>query len=338
MSAHHPEVRIQTVSAGKFRRYHGMSLLQHVLTPSIIFPNIRDLGRIVVGFVQAFVRLILWRPDVVFTKGGYVCLPVGYAAWLLRIPLVIHDSDAHPGLTNRLLAPCARAIATGSPLKYYSYPPEKSTYVGIPISPDFYPRTTIEKRAEKSKLGLDPELPLIVVTGGGLGARRVNEAVLKILPDLADTAAVLLITGAGEYEHVQKVAPQNSTRLRIVPFISSGMADILGSADIVVSRAGATALLELAASHAATILVPNSQLTGGHQLKNAKVYSDEQAAVIVSDSDDEAYPDELAQAIHGLLEDSSARHTLSSKIALFAKPHAARDVARLIIRASIQKR
>jgi len=84
--------------------------------------NIVDFFKVVGGFFQSLYKLVVWRPDIVFTKGGYVCLPVGIAAHVLRIPLVIHDSDAHPGLTNRILSQWATAIATGAPLEYYQYP------------------------------------------------------------------------------------------------------------------------------------------------------------------------------------------------------------------------
>ena len=119
-------IPVDLVIAGKLRRYHGKSISFH-LHPSILFPNLRDGFKVMVGFFQSLFKLMKWRPDVIFIKGGYVCLPVGYAARLLRIPLVLHDSDAHPGLTNRLLSPFAKAIGTGAPLEYYNYPPEKAS-------------------------------------------------------------------------------------------------------------------------------------------------------------------------------------------------------------------
>ena len=96
-----PEVRVDTIISGKLRRYHHLTFLQHLTIPSVLWPNLRDGVLVVAGVVQSVNKLLIWRPDVVFTKGGYVCLPVGWAARFLRIPLVIHDSDAHPGLTNR---------------------------------------------------------------------------------------------------------------------------------------------------------------------------------------------------------------------------------------------
>ncbi|HZJ34543.1 MAG TPA: glycosyltransferase, partial [Candidatus Angelobacter sp.] len=103
MSNFDAKIPVYTIIAGKLRRYHHLSAMRQLLWPSLVLSNIRDSFLVVVGFLQSVVKLITWRPDVVFTKGGYVCLPVGIAARILRIPLVIHDSDAHPGLTNRIL-------------------------------------------------------------------------------------------------------------------------------------------------------------------------------------------------------------------------------------------
>ena len=123
-------IPVQPIFSGKLRRYHTLPLWRQLLRPvTIVFPNLRDIFFVVCGFVQSFFKLLVWRPDVVFTKGGYVCLPVGLAAKILRIPLVIHDSDAHPGLTNRVLSRWATAIATGAPLEYYPYPKKISRYV-----------------------------------------------------------------------------------------------------------------------------------------------------------------------------------------------------------------
>ena len=121
VASYDPELPVDLIYSGKLRRYHGVSKW-YALHPTILLPNIVDMVRVAAGFVQSFFKLLRLRPDVIFMKGGFVCLPVGYAARLLRIPIVIHDSDAHPGLTNRLLAPFAKKIGTGAPLKYYKYP------------------------------------------------------------------------------------------------------------------------------------------------------------------------------------------------------------------------
>lgn len=333
-TVHHfdPSLRVDTIYAGKLRRYHTLSWWQH-LQPSILVPNIRDIFLLVIGFIQSFVKLLVWRPDVVFTKGGFVCLPVGAAAAMLRIPLVIHDSDAHPGLTNRILARLAKSIATGAPLEYYPYPKKKSHYIGIPISPDSAPYPKEKQIATKQSYGLDPKQPLIVVTGGGLGAKRINDATIQILDDLLKEASVVLVSGSGQYDQLSALTPNDDPRFQLHAFVTP-LVPLLGAADIVVARAGATTLLELAALAKPTILVPNAALTGGHQLKNAVVYQDKGAVKVVDEATLTDNPAPLLDEIHELLANSNAREALGRAIHSFAKPKAAEDLAHLILGAA----
>ena len=332
-----PTIPVQTVISGKFRRYNHLTKLQHLTIPSVIFPNIRDAFMVVGGVVQSIARLVFWRPDVVFAKGGYVCLPVGWAAKLLRIPLVIHDSDAHPGLTNRLLAPIATRIATGVPLEHYNYPPEKSAYVGIPISSEYH-KVTPERRNElKKALGFDARRPLVVFVGGGLGAKQINDAVALHLDALMDVANINLLAGSAQYDELRSLTPVDDERFILKDFISKGMPDVLGAADIVVSRAGATFLLELAALAQPTILVPSKRLLW--QVKHAKLFADEHAALLLDEDRFESADDTtLVLAIKKLLTDNSLRMKLATNLHKMARPHAARDVASMIVRASGKKR
>lgn len=326
-------IPVQTVVAGKLRRYHHLSLLQHFIIPSVFWPNVRDILLVTIGTLQSIVKLVLWRPDVVFTKGGYVCLPIGWAASLLRIPLVIHDSDAHPGLTNRLLARHARAIATGSPLEYYPYPKSKSHYVGIPINDDFQPVSKDQQQLLKRQLGFD-DRPLIVITGGGLGAKRLNDAAAMQLSELVKLVNVILISGTAQYDELRAMTPQDDRRFQLHDFVSNDMVSMLGAADIVIARAGATTLLELAALAKPTILIPNGQLTGGHQLKNAQVYADRKAVVIVQEDLEKNTTISLIEPIETLLDDKDLQIELAKNIHAFAKPHAARDMAAIILAAA----
>lgn len=297
--------------------------------PQILFPNIADLARVGIGFIQSFFKLMRMRPDVVFMKGGYVCLPVGYAARLLSIPIVLHDSDAHPGLTNRLLAPYAKKIGTGAPLEYYNYPADKAKYVGIPIADEFHKYSDDERRQFKAELGFDEERPLVVVTGGGLGASKINEAVLASRHALLESTSVFLISGKAHYESLQsRAASQGDWRLEA--FVDSGMARVMSAADVVVTRAGATTLLELAALHKPTIIVPNAMLTAGHQLKNAKVYQDNFAAIVMKEEELEI-EGALVQKISDLLNAPNMLRDLGENFGKFAKPQAAKDMADMIL-------
>lgn len=328
-------IRIETIFSGKLRRYNNLPLWRQLLRPvTIVGPNIRDGFLVLCGFVQSFFKLLLWRPDVVFTKGGFVCLPVGFAAKLLKIPLVIHDSDAHPGLTNRVLAKWASRIATGAPLKFYPYPKEISQYVGIPINEKFVPYSDERRREIKAQLGVDPKRPLVVVTGGGLGARRINEAVAKRLSEMLEITSVILISGNDQYDEMRATTPEADPRFQLHAFISDGMAEMLGAADIVVTRAGATTILELAALAKPTILIPNGYLTGGHQLKNAAAYAEQGAVEVIDEHELDANPQLLVDMLSSLLVNPTRMRKMSRTFHEFAKPHAAVQMADMILAAA----
>ena len=326
-------IPVYTIFAGKLRRYHHLTVLRQLLWPSLVLSNIKDAFLVVFGFIQSFVKLIIWRPDVVFTKGGYVCLPVGFAAKILGIPLVIHDSDAHPGLTNRILGQWANKIATGAPLKYYSYPTDRSRYVGIPISSEFHKFTDKERLNARKQWGIRQDYPLVVITGGGLGASRINDAVVLVLKDLLKICSVVLISGNGQYDDINAITPSNDDRFQLHAFVSKNMALLLGAADVVITRAGATTILELAALVKPTILIPNGKLTGGHQLKNAAVYLDQGAVIVINEDEMENDPSILISSVKTILADPKGSEQMAMTFSSFARPNAAKDVAKMIISA-----
>lgn len=323
-------VPVEIIASGKLRRYHHLSLWQHVMWPSLMWSNIVDSFKVAGGFLQSFWKLIWWRPDVVFTKGGFVCLPVGMAAKVLNIPLVIHDSDAHPGLTNRILSRWATKIATGAPLEYYNYPASRTTYVGIPVNEKFRPLSKEEQAAAKRAWGVDPKKPLVVVTGGGLGAKRLNITTLEARDALEKLASVILVSGAGHYDELRAQIPKDTKTFQLHKFVHN-MHELLGAADVVVTRAGATTILELAALEKPTILIPNAALTGGHQLKNAAVYGEAQVAIVLDEDQVVAQPQVLVKAVAAYLNDPKTTTTMAKRFGQFAKPNAAKDMAALIL-------
>jgi UDP-N-acetylglucosamine--N-acetylmuramyl-(pentapeptide) pyrophosphoryl-undecaprenol N-acetylglucosamine transferase len=330
-------IPVHTIIAGKLRRYHHLSVMRQLLWPSLVLKNIRDMFLVIAGLCQSFIKLIIWRPDVVFTKGGYVCLPVGIAAYLLNIPIVVHDSDAHPGLTNRILGKWAKAIATGAPLQYYNYPADKARYVGIPIATEFHEFSDDERQQAKIKWGIGKSRPLIVVTGGGLGASRINDAITLTLHSLLKFASVVLISGNGQYDELRSITPPNDENFQLHAFITKDMASLLGAADVVIARAGATTILELAALAKPTILIPNAKLTGGHQLKNAEVYQKADAAIIIDEDKMVDNPQILVSTVQDILSNTVRTNEMSRIFALFARPNAASDVADMIISCSVSK-
>lgn len=333
MAASNTSIRLETIAAGKFRRYGHLTLLQHLMIPSIVALNVRDLFLIMCGFLQAIVRMIVWRPDVVFAKGGFVCLPVGYAAWLLRIPLVLHDSDVVPGLTNRLLAKKATRIATGAPVENYPYDRKITSYVGIPISEKFTPYSKEARRRVKRELGFDDSRPLVVIIGGGLGAKSLNDAVAARYTTVCAVANVFLISGRAQYKELREHIPADDARIQVHEFVAKGMADVLGCADVVVSRAGATALLELAALRMPTIVVPSSHLTW--QIKHAQMFADTGAVVYLDETTfEESGYNTFVEAIERVVANDELRKQLSESIATHAMPDAALQVAQMIQQSS----
>lgn len=332
VSAFDDTIPVHRIVAGKLRRYHHLTVWQQITWPSLVFKNLRDVFLVGIGFLQSLAKLIIWRPDVVFTKGGYVCLPVGVAARVLRIPLVIHDSDAHPGLTNRILAKWADAIGTGAPLQYYPYNPKHTQYVGIPIAAEFVPFTTEQQRAAKEEWGIATDKPLLVVTGGGLGAARINQTIAESLHQLQRHTSVVLVAGAGQYDALRAELPPDSDRFQLYPFVTK-MHSLLGAADVVVTRAGMTTILELAALRKPTILVPNAKLTGGHQLKNAAVYAEAAAVLVVNEDDMVKDPSVLMEQVAAILDDKKAAAEMAKRFETFSKPNAAKDMATMILRA-----
>ena len=326
-------IRIKTIVAGKLRRYHTRSFLAHLFDVTTNARNLIDLPKVLAGFTQSLWLLMRERPDVVFTKGGFVCLPLGLAAAALRIPLVIHDSDAHPGLTNRVLARWASVIATGAPLENYSYPASRSHYVGIPVDARFRPISIATQQRCKDRLGLhDTKKPLVAVSGGGLGARSINMAVATIAAQLLPKTAIYHVTGETTHAETLQAAPEHIDYI-IEPFVP-GLAILFGGADVVVARAGATTLAELAAMAKPVIIIPNPLLTGGHQLKNAAVYQKAGAAIVLDESKLVCNPLILKRAIELLLRDPKKCQAMSRAIHRFARPDAATDMAALIVEAA----
>ena len=326
------ELPVHTIAAGKFRRYHHLTVMQQLLWPQLVLRNIRDVFFVIAGIIQSVFKLIIWRPDVVFTKGGYVCLPVGLAAHWLRIPLVIHDSDAHPGLTNRVLSRWAMFIGTGAPLEYYSYPKEKAKYVGIPIANEFIPFSSAEQAGAKEEWGVAKDRPLIVVTGGGLGAVRMNNVVMEVLQPLQKLGSVVLVSGAGQYDELRSLLPADSEAFQLYPFVNN-MHRLLGASDVVITRAGATTILELAALKKPTILVPNAKLTGGHQIKNAEVYDEAKAAIVVNEDAMVEKPQLLLDAVDHVVNNPGEAKKMAQRFSVFSRPNAAKDMAKMILTA-----
>ena len=336
-AAHSAIDQVYTIRAGKFRRYHGEGWRQWLDLKTWFF-NLRDAIYVLIGLVQSFWLLHRLRPDVIFIKGGYVGVPVGLTAALLGIPYITHDSDALPGLANRVIARWAKLHAVGQPKEVYAYPAAKTVTVGVPVQADYQPVTAALMQQYRQELGLSAYQQIICVAGGGLGAQRLNQVLATIAPRLlSDFPELAIIHQVGrKHEHTAAsdyaagLTPADRERVIIKGFVTD-MYRLSGAADLIVSRAGATNMAEFAIQAKPCIIVPNPALTGGHQLKNAKVLADQGSIEVLSEADMMAKPDRLYELIADLLKQPQKRQQLAEKLAQLAHPDAAKRLAKLIL-------
>ncbi len=326
--------KVFSIRSGKFRRYHGEGIKQLFDIPTIL-KNIRDFFYVCIGFVQAIRVLKKERPDVIFIKGGYVGVPVGLAAAVCSIPYITHDSDAVPGLANRIISKWAQKHTVAMPVENYSYDTEKMIQVGVPISDAYRPVSLSKRQYYLKELGLPKDAQVVLVTGGGLGAQRLNTAITKIAKKLLGRFTdvhILHLTGASNEADVRKqydAMPTFAERIHVQPFVDT-MYMYTGVADVVVARAGANSLAELAAQQKACIIVPNPQLTGGHQMKNAEVLELAGAVKVVSDTQIVKNPELLLHDIELLLKNEDTRTKLAEAFHKTADISAAEKLARIL--------
>jgi len=301
----------------------------------IIWGNICGFCGFMAGLVQSFFRMVgkKSRPDVVFLKGGFVGLPVGLIARLLKIPYVVHESDAVPGLANRVLMKHAAVVTTS----WYSSASADVVCVGIPVAPEFKKVSVSRQKALKKAFGFSEERPLVVMTGGSQGAKHMNEAMREILPEMLKFTSVGLVAGRERYEEMvdlKKYENWDKAKLtsdfRMWAF-NSTMDELMGAADVVISRAGATTIAELAALEKAVILVPFEKLPGSHQVKNAERLVEMGAVMMVGDERMSEQPGVLLQAAQKLVRSPKLRKELAEKLHATYRPDAAKKIAEILL-------
>lgn len=330
---------VYSVRAGKFRRYHGEGLLQLLDIPTFL-KNVRDFFYVLAGILQSRKLLRTLEPDVIFVKGGFVGVPVGLAAAQLRIPYVTHDSDAIPGLANRIIGRWADRHAVALPKEVYSYPANKTVTTGIPLRETFVPVTTGLRAKYRRQIDVPEKASLLFVIGGGLGAQRVNRAVVEAVPHLLGEfrdLRVVHVTGHANQAEVsglysERLSRAEQGRVRVLGFVTE-VYQYSGAADVIITRAGATNLAEFAQQGKACVIIPSPFLTGGHQLKNAQYLADQGAAVVLSESELAADPNRLAKRTSELFHNPAELRQLGERLAAFAKPRATEELADILLAA-----
>ncbi len=293
------------IRAGKLRRY-------------LSWKTLTDLGRVPLGFAQAIGHVRRFRPDAAFTSGGYVSVPAGLAARSIRVPLVTHQQDVSPNLANRLLRPLATRISVSFEDSLRYFPARKTLLMGNPVRDAILNVVEMNPSAAKQAFGLDPALPLVVVTGGSQGAKHLNEVVVESLPQLLPTCQILHISGARTFADTKRTSttrleehPDLATRYRLYEYLDAEMAPALAAADIVLCRSGASTLSELAALGKPSVLIPLPPGFGGSpQAINAAMFEQHGAARVISDAG--LTPSALEAALLPLLNDEAQRSALAA--------------------------
>lgn len=267
----------------------------------------------VLAVVRSLRILRRLRPDAVLGGGGYVAGPVGLAAVLLRIPLVLTEADSHLGLTNRLLAPLAKRVCLAFPLEGRGG--RRYRVTGRPIPP-----VESDRAVARKAFGIRPEEVVVLVFGGSLGARSINLAAAEAFRDAP--FRVLHAAGTRDYGELRELVA-GTANYDLRPYISP-FGPALAASDLVVARAGGS-IFEVAAHGRPALLVPYPHATADHQTANARWMADGGAAVIVPDG--ELTGERLAKEVAGLLHDRSRLAAMANASAALARPNAAQDVA-----------
>lgn len=311
------------------QRYILASKIRRYVSPL----NLIDIIKFPFSIIQALWILFWNMPDAVFSKGGYGSFPVMLASWIFMIPSrVIHESDTVPGLANRLAARLAKRIGVAFPGAALKFPVEKTAVVGLPVREDL-----CNQDLKKARLFFDiqSDRKVILVTGGSLGAKKINDVVTQALPRLLAKYEVIHITGTRNYESVKNetvaiVKSPSDLYYHPYPFLTEEIKLAFSLANIVVSRASATTLFEIASCRKPSILVPLSGAAQDHQKKNAYEYAKTGATIVMEE--DNITPNLLFSTIVSILDDPATAEKMSANASAFPVKDSAEIIAKEILR------
>jgi len=310
---------IKTIISGKIRRYFS-------------WRNFLDiLFKIPFGVLQSFFLLLKIKPDLVFSKGGSGSIAVTYCAKILRIPVFLHESDVAPGLSNQETSKWAKKIFTSFPKTEY-FDPAKIILVGNPIRKELLEG---DKQTAKDLFNLTFEKPVIMIYGGSQGAEVINDFILRVLNNLLKNFEIIHVTGRENYKETEAesevVVDENLEKYyHPIGFLDEEkMKHAYKAADFIISRAGASAIFEIAALGKSSILIPLPTAAAGHQAKNAYAYAETGAALVIEQ--DNLTPNFFMEKIQLLFLHKETLEKMKEEALRFSKPLAAKAVAREIL-------
>lgn len=315
------QISFSKVPAGKLRRYFSLE-------------NISDIFKTGFGFFVALYKLFVLYPDVVFSKGGFAAVPVVLAAKVLRIPIIIHESDTIPGRTTKLTAKYADRIAISFKEASKYFDSKKVALVGHLV------RRELQKPISEGAyeyLKLNPTIPTIFIMGGSQGAKIINDAILNVLPDLLEKYQVIHQTGVKNFEEIKmhaSVILENQSDLQEkyhpYPYLNPlALRMCAGVATLVVSRAGASSIAEIAWWGTPSIVIPITDSNGDHQRKNAFSYGATGAASVIEEKN--LTPQIFLQEVRRIIDDSELQSNMKKATELSRYENAAKTIASELI-------
>lgn len=314
-------VEVALIAGAKIRRYFSLS-------------NVIDVPKFFIAIIQAFFKLYFIMPDVIFSKGGTGALPVVLAGAWYRIPIVVHESDAQPGLTNLTSARFAKKVLVSFDRTKNSFDPQKTEVTGTPIRDELLGlRTT--KQLAKETIGFSGSDPLVVVLGGSQGSTRINEFLLENLGEVLKLTQVMHQTGVANFVLVQKLSravlmdESFKNRYQPINYFEDNMATALNAADLVITRPGSNTLSEIAAFALPAIVIPIKESANDHQRMNAYEFSKNGAAIVIEESN--LLPGIFLPQLKKLVEDADLRAKMSAASQQFYVPDAADKIAQAIL-------
>ena len=273
------------ISSGKLRRYFSLQ-------------NFTDPFRVLKGFGEAKKIIKTLKPDVIFSKGGFVSVHVVVAGKQCRVPTIIHESDMTPGLANKLAIPSASKVCCNFPETLEHLPKEKAVLTGSPIRQELLSGS---REAALEFCGLTPDKPVILIVGGSLGSVIVNTAIREVLPELLKDFHVIHLCGKGKVDESLK----DLKGYVQFEYIKNELKDLFALSDIVISRAGANAICEIMALHIPNLLIPlSAKASRGDQILNARSFERQGFSVVLEE--EEMNHDSLLAAIHTLYREKDA--------------------------------
>ncbi|MDP3988983.1 MAG: UDP-N-acetylglucosamine--N-acetylmuramyl-(pentapeptide) pyrophosphoryl-undecaprenol N-acetylglucosamine transferase [bacterium] len=317
-------ITFKKINAGKRRLYRS-------------FKNVLDIGKVGIGLIRALWVLYRLYPDVVFSKGGYPAFPVLFASRLLRIPLIIHETDIVPGRVTAYGAKFANHIAISWEESAPYFNTAITAHTGNPIRKNLLKPLVDGAHAF---LELEHDVPIILVTGGSQGAQALNDVILDALPGLLNSYQIIHQTGPeGIEDATQRATYQlkdhpHASRYKLFAHLDeTAQRMVAGVATLVISRPGGS-IFEIAAWGLPSILIPIDKSNGDHQRRNAYAYARTGAAVVIEEEN--ATATIVTTEIARILQSEELRGRMSAAASAFAKPDAAERIARDILRVALQ--